>query len=521
MNFFYILKPSLELLVDLSPYMSNNNLNFHDSKVLKDGYYKNQLYGIPYEIDFDLLYYNSDDDKTKKIVDKMETLTWDDLLESIKEESYPMTLSLADDDDMLNFMIEYAYNHFNITKEYDPSYFNVFYNETANEFFTSYFDFIMNISDQDVENSLYLNQEDAIYSFLDGESTFLKTKTSFDFILNDDEHVLSTLPPKYITTLTEKYLVVSKESKIDLEILTAVAKELTSKEMQIFRADHFGTIPTFDFTKKDTDSDIKSYCESKNNLCNMIENMNRLYMKDTFNSKYSPSFFEIEYLLPQALRDNIESNNIDYTKDIFKNTKEVVSEHLGAYSVLSYIITIISGIIGFVVMYYVYKYREHPYIKVVSPIFCNIIIFGFILNIFAVVIRLPPYYNTKARIFLIYNTIKYCCTYVPMFVITYRIYKIYNSKLVISNTLSNKRLLIIFLIILFITTTYRTIIAFIDDFYYMSYGDITDGRFPMYEYNAYDYDHIVHENYLYTLVSFHNFYLYKNILLINILLINY
>ncbi|ORX48397.1 hypothetical protein BCR36DRAFT_354705 [Piromyces finnis] len=147
-------------------------------------------------------------------------------------------------------------------------------------------------------------------------------------------------------------------------------------------------------------------------------------------------------------------------------------------------------------MYYIYKYKEHPYIKVVSPLFCNIVVFGCILNIISIVIRLPPYFILKARLFIVFTTIKYCCIYIPMFIITYRIYRIFNSKLVISKSLSNKRLLLLFFGIFLATTIYRTIIAFIDNVYYMSYGDILTARFPMYEYNAYDYDHYVYEYYL-------------------------
>ncbi|ORX80827.1 hypothetical protein BCR32DRAFT_280198 [Anaeromyces robustus] len=488
---FWILKPSLELFTDYAEYIEKNKLNYHDSSILKDGSYENHIY-------------------VNDIVKNINDITWKDVLTSLREEDppYPLTIALGDDDDLINLLMEYASNFYNLSKDYDKNFFNLFYNETGTEFFDSFFNFVMTFSEDNVENSLYLYQDDAFLTFLDGESSFLKAKASHHKVLTTtDDNISATLPPKYTSAITEKYLLINNKSEIKPDILSKIAYQLTSKEMQLFRAKEFGRVPTFDLSQKDSDEDIKSYCQMEPKLCLFIENMKRLNIKELFKSKYSPSYFEIGYMLPQNLRDFIEYNDIQSTIKIFKNIKELTSTGLGAYAVLSYIITAITGIFGYYVMYLVYKYRNHPYIKVVSPWFNMIILFGINMSIFKLVFRLPPYAILKARFFLLYSTLNFNFIYIPMFAITYRIFRIYNSKSVISKSLSNKRLSIVIAVLILIISIYRSIISFTDNMYYMGHGCIENDRFPMYEYVEYDNDHLAYEYYMYAIFMVLNLFI--------------
>jgi len=85
-------------------------------------------------MDFSLLYYNSDNEKSNEIVEKMNSLTWDDLIKSLKEENnptYPMNIALGYDDNALNVLMEYTNNYYNLSEEFDPNYFKLFYNKTS------------------------------------------------------------------------------------------------------------------------------------------------------------------------------------------------------------------------------------------------------------------------------------------------------------------------------------------------------------------------------------------------------
>jgi len=500
-DFFWILNPSIELFIDFAEFYDRNEFYFHDKEVFNDALYKNKIYGLPYELDFDLIYYHNNDDLSNDLVEKMSSLTWNELWEALKKNSYPLTISLGDDDDLLNFVIEYASNHYTLNKEYDKNYFNIFYNDTAHEFFETFVNLILDISEGDVGNSLYLYQNDAFLNFINGDSSLLKTKASHYKVLNQLENVSASLPPKNIGALIEKYLVVNRKSDIPTEILSEVALQLTSKDFQIFRAENFGSIPTFDLTQKESDEDIQRYCQQHSQMCDYLEKLNRLNIKEFFKSRYSPSYYEIEYMLPPLLRNNIEYHDIDRIIYNFKNIKELKSTQILGYGIASWVVTIITALLAIQTIYEVYKYRDHPYLKVVSPKFCIAILVGCFMNIFKIVLRLPPYAIIKARLFFLYNTISFNLIYIPMFAVTFRVYRIYTSKSIVSKSLSNKYLAIAIIFLITIWCTYRAIVSFVDYMYYMTHGDINISRFPMYEYKFYDEDHLIYENYMYFIVS--------------------
>eukprot|EP00833_Pecoramyces_ruminatium_P013794 jgi/Orpsp1_1/1187826/evm.model.d7180000060420.1 len=84
----------------ISDYINNEKINYHHPTVIKDGSYDNNLLGLPYEIDFDLLYYNEQMIENN-IISSMVNLTWDDLLEYLHKTSQSVNFPLYDDDDLL------------------------------------------------------------------------------------------------------------------------------------------------------------------------------------------------------------------------------------------------------------------------------------------------------------------------------------------------------------------------------------------------------------------------------------
>jgi len=66
-----------------------------------------------------------------------------------------------------------------------------------------------------------------------------------------------------------------------------------------------------------------------------------------------------------------------------------------------------------------------------------------------------------------------------MFVITYRIYRIFQSRSIISKSLSDKRLLIVIIVIMIVTFLYKVFTLLTSEFYFSTYDDIIDSRYPM------------------------------------------
>ncbi|ORX50034.1 hypothetical protein BCR36DRAFT_370538 [Piromyces finnis] len=121
--------PSLELLLDLTDYVKMNSINFNDPSILEDAIYKDRLYGLPYELDFDVMYYDSNNEVTKRLSDEMNQISWDKLYSSISSTSN-LSIGLGDDYDVLQFLMEYTGNKYELSKEYDPEFFEVFINDS-------------------------------------------------------------------------------------------------------------------------------------------------------------------------------------------------------------------------------------------------------------------------------------------------------------------------------------------------------------------------------------------------------
>eukprot|EP00833_Pecoramyces_ruminatium_P001564 jgi/Orpsp1_1/1175596/evm.model.c7180000054472.1 len=450
--YLHYCKPSLELLEDLSDYINEEDINFHDQKVLNDGKFENKIYGLPYEIDFNVLYYDNENSKAKEIVENIEDLTWDNVWNKLKPSNL-LNIALGDDNSFLDFFAEYTNSYYNVTKEYDKNFYKLFYNETGENLYQSFINLIKGYSGIDQYNvtsfeylsslkdnieliylfSAFLSYDDAYNDFLNGNSTaFYRGRASHYpfFYLNDYSNIGISLPPKYLSTVTEQYLVVNKQSKIDKKILTKIALQLTSKDFQLLKAEYFGSIPTFDLNKIDKYSEISDYCQLQPELCNIMIKMKKIYLKEMFKSKYSAPFFEIMIHLP---------------------------------------------------------FRKLPYIKVISPKFCKMVVLGCTMNMINALQYMPPFSMFKIKFFHVYEAICTSLIYIPMFAITFRIYTIYQTKSFNSNFLSNKSLLYIIIILILIPILYRIIIVFsVDEFRYEPFGNISTTRFPGYGYVPYN-----------------------------------
>ena len=352
---------------------------------------------------------------------------------------------------------------------------------------------------------------------------FFKAKASNNLLiksLNNNTDIPLTLPPKYQSVTTYKYLVASKFSKIEPEILAKVVLILTSKEAQLLRADNFGSIPTFDFTKKD--SDLQNYCNKNQIICNAMEKMKKIYLRDIFKSDTMVPFFEIECLVPVRIKNYVLNNNYEYIKATFVNMNEFITDHLGLYGVLSMILIILTILFFVFIIFMTYKLRNHPYIKVISPIFCILILIGCILNLIKTMKYVPPYSEMKIKVFLMIGTIGTNLIYIPMFGVTYRIFLIFNNQSLKSSSISNKRLLIGVISIMSISVIYNLIIVLIKRFYYVSIGDVNNPRIPLGRYEDYYPLNQIYQGYLmfivciiyYILFKFNHLYLIIYILLI-------
>jgi len=120
--------PSLELYHDLSKYIKKEDLEFHDPKILSGGMYEGKIIGIPFEFDFDVMYYQKEEPNSKAyndtqlLLNNMENYTWVSLINQMILNNQPFMISLGDDNDLLNFIIEYTSNFYNLSREYDPNF---------------------------------------------------------------------------------------------------------------------------------------------------------------------------------------------------------------------------------------------------------------------------------------------------------------------------------------------------------------------------------------------------------------
>ncbi|OUM61843.1 hypothetical protein PIROE2DRAFT_12047, partial [Piromyces sp. E2] len=474
-----------QFYIDLSNDIKKESLSYHQSNILKDGYINNHLYGLPYELDFDLLYYHQYNDTTVNEKLDMKLKTWNDLLK-IKfnsRETNTLGISLEDDDELLNFFFEYINNQHDLSN----GDIGILYSDKNVDLFNSFKQYITEYSSLRIRESLKASLDYVFESFINNESTFLKGKMSHYHYLTQNTNnstVKATLLPFYHCILNKKYIILNKNSSIDKKILIETALQLSSKKMQLFKAENFGSVPTFDLSQKTKDSDIEMYVKANPKISDIMEKMVPLDIKGIFKGNYSAPFMEIRLLLPQHIRDYLIDDDLKSLTNVFENIKNLVMEKENNIELpinVLYIPMIIFTCFSVFVMILVHKYSNHTHIKIFSPIFCNLIIIGIVMNILSPTFIIKYHTIFKCQFRYVYETIDTCLIIFPMVAITYRIYYIYSnkSKLNIGQRLKNTYLLIIIMVSILIMTMISIGITYYSlKFYLISYGSIETYRHP-------------------------------------------
>lgn len=359
------------------------------------------------------------------------------------------------------------------------------------EKYLSFYQFINDYSDNNLNDTLKIDLDYAFYYFMTQNTPFFKGKASHSILFKNYPISLAP-PPKLYSAISEQFLVFNKNSTIEPEILAEVGLALTSKEIQLIRAEHFGSIPTFDLLNE-KDSESKSFCDQHREICDTYKRLKKFRFKDLIDTKYAPALIEGRMLFPNIIRIYfLSGGDINLIKYLFENFWILFTHEMGIYGTLSYLF--IAIYISFLIMIIVltYKYRAHPYLKIISPIFCIFIIIGYIFNVINTLMLLPPYSDLKNRVSYICEAIVATFTRVPMILVTYRIFRVLKSSIYMKS-ITNKDLLIGFGILLILVLIYKTTVATINDFYYLAYGYINEDkrRFPIGYYDNYEiYDRI-------------------------------
>jgi len=483
----------------------NDDFSYHNREALKNGCLNNYIIGFPYEQDFNLIYYNN---KNVNLANK-NNITWDDLLLTVnhsnKTNQNPINIALNNDDDLLDTLIEYTTNKYD-TIINDDNFGTFFYNEKSHDLFNSFQSFIINSSllNNNNNKTLEKSQKNMYNSFVNNEAFLLKGKASYyKYLVHNhrNKSFSALLPPKNMSVTNTKYLIINKNSNYSKTLLKKIALKLTSEKMQIFRAENFGNIPTFDISKKEQNASIKLYCQTNPELCEMIENIKIINIKNVFKGKYSPPFIEIRLLLPQVIRNFFTSSNYDYISNIFENIKTLVidNSHRKKTLMISLYVTQTITIIGSLIpLILLFVYKKHLYLKSYSPMLCSFIVIGLILCTFDPFLAIYTKSTFICQIKYINDIIMSNLIMIPMIMITFRIYSIYNnkSKVNFGKKLNNKRLLKLLIILLLFMISLGAIYLYQFEFYIESYGNITTFRHPKCKFkdgNLYEYlDRIIY-----------------------------
>ncbi|ORX54250.1 hypothetical protein BCR36DRAFT_322626, partial [Piromyces finnis] len=466
--------------LDLTSDINKDSLSFHDSKILSDGYYDNHLYAIPFEKDFDVIFYRNDNASFGNV--NMINVSWDDLVNINTEASVnKLSVPLGNSDELLHLFIEYANEKIDLSGNNKESNYEKLYNQNSKDIFNSFSSFVTKFGTNITSEITFI---DAYETFINGKSSVFKGKAShYHAILNtpNGKNVMMQLPPKNTSIINNKYIVINKNSLLDKKVLIEAAKRLTSKEMQLYKAEQFGKIPTFDMTQRDSDPSIKTYSEKNPELLNIISKIIPLHLKDIFKSEFSAPFMEVRILLPQDIRKYLKEKNNNDLSNVIENIKMLLMDksnviHFPTY--LLYAPIIIFTLLAIIVVILIFKYRNYSCLKIFSPGFCILSIIGIIMSIIHPMISMENTNPNVCKYLYIYETIFTDLTLFPMVAVTYRLYTIYSSKAK-DNKIKhlNTRINIFFIIAMLIMVFYSAAVSlFILNFYFHSYGTIDTYR---------------------------------------------
>jgi len=413
-----------------------------------------------------------------------------------------LSVAYAEKDELLDLFVEYVENKFENIYSKESENYEKLIDDDSDSLYNSFKEFIKNSSSKDIKTTMETTFEDAYQSFMNGKSALFRGKASHYHSLvqnSSDKTIGAALPPKNYDVVNANFLVINKNSKVKKEILINVAKYLTSKETQLVRAESLGSIPTFDMRGKQ--DYVNHYCESRPEICVLMGRMKPVDIKSVFKSEgdiHAP-FMEVRFYLPEILKNfTTDANDInveDVRSDVGNIYLLIMDKPENRYYLVFgyYILTLVFTSIAAYIMYLIYRYRNNPNIKYLSPGFCNIIMLGFIMCMISPVIQTnvkSVFAGKMVYIFDMVNTVNF---FLPMLLITYRIYSIYNnnSKVNFGNKLDNKHLYSFFLMVLFVIVIIAILNITLNKFYIISPTDISNHRKAYCEFNNHIYQTVI------------------------------
>ena len=510
--------------------VKKEDISHHDAEILKSGKMDNKLYGLPYELDFDLLYYNDDNVKDLLSTNIKNLSEWNRLgTDGI------LGAGLKDNDELINIFIEFIRYQYNLPKENNSSSYDSLYDKDSSKFYNSFREYILKLTGEDIEKTLSTSISDAYISFVNGEKRIFKGKASFNkYFKNQNSTVFVNSLPDGLSVISEKYLVINKKSEKPIDQLVEVALHLTSSDIQNYRAKELGSVPTFDFKNK-SNVLVNSYCGENSDICLLIDQLKPIHItKALRKNMYSANYLESRLVLPLSLRKLLSSNDNNIVSITFSNILDIWNNSIETFKLSPLLVVMmILNLLSFVTVIYllviifeVFKNRKHPYIKAMSPQLTNITIFGMAIKIIYQYLLNAIRTNYLCRLNVVINFFMECLIYTPLLAIIFRIYYIYTNVTNMSagKKLHDKRLIRYIALILLLMFLAIYGISSFDEFYLVTTGSIALTRAITCTYNINKYALFTN---IYTVITVNiiNFfyiiiikiYLYHNGIFINIL----
>ena len=534
--------------------IKNENLSHHDNYILEEGYYKKKhLYGIPYEVDFNLLYcheeYNTlkdslsfktsnssnisnpngygiknvvnndvnngiNNDKNNDINNGIDNGIDNGINDDIDNGIYngmanennpddPLTsndgllsMGLGDNDEMLYLFAEFLNSEYDLGEK-TPENYEIFYKNITKEVILEPFkNYIINYAGQKIGSTFDTSLRQAFTSFENKSKPLFKGRASYfkTFRDNPNINVLPTSLPNNRSIFQRKYLVINNHSKIDKNDLVDMAFELTSPDIQLFRAENFGNIPTFNI-KDELNSYVNRYCEQYPEICSVYKEIvpiriDNFYKKD----EKSASYMETRLFLPHYLKNglsNLTKYNTDKFDFVITNLLGNQNEDLSFIEMLKYLapvyINLFLILVIVIVIIFVLKYRKHPYLKAISPILVCLNLTGYIFNFSQMILVMLCPNDFMCYFSFIYRVVAINLIYLPMIAIIYRLYYIYSniSKVNYGGKVNDKRLIKYILISLVVMVLGIYIITYSDNFALGTFGVYSYVRFNICAYTKY------------------------------------
>jgi len=335
LNGKYLIRRITDYYEDLNYYnIKKEDIQHHDEDILNNGHFKDprfsekRFFGLPYERDFNVLYYHSKYDGIKNILMEDESILNDanNMYSNYLTQEGILSIGLKDNDVMLSSFGEYISSKYGIPKENDIKSFEIFYNKDQNrkldELFFSFRNYTLKYTGQNINKTLDTTPEQAYNAFINNEKFFFKGKASHYKRLVENPNITifaNSLPNSY-STLIEKFLVINYNSEKPKEDLLNIALQLTSPEIQLYRAEVLGTIPTFDLKNNNKDEFSNAYCLKNSILCNIFKDMKPIHVNKFFKkNKNSANFMETRLVVPPAVKEGLIRNNDTILEETFLN----------------------------------------------------------------------------------------------------------------------------------------------------------------------------------------------------------